>query len=48
MHDFIFRVKGNTILGGALAMTPAVFKKINGFSNKFWGWGREDVDIFAR
>jgi len=24
------------------------FKKVNGFSNNYWGWGLEDDEFFAR
>ena len=24
------------------------FKKVNGYSNKFWGWGNEDDDMYNR
>lgn len=34
--------------GGVIALTPAAYRKINGFSNMFWGWGGEDDDFFQR
>ena len=35
-------------LGGVLGMTKEVYKKINGYSNKYWGWGGEDDGIYNR
>lgn len=32
----------------ALAIKVSDYKKINGMSNKFWGWGLEDHDFQAR
>jgi len=29
-------------------MTKDIFQKINGFSNKFFGWGGEDDDLYSR
>ena len=29
-------------------MTPNEFRKVNGFSNKFYGWGGEDDDMKKR
>ena len=35
-------------VGGCLAMITAHFKIVNGFSNRFWGWGGEDDDMHNR
>lgn len=35
-------------IGGIYAFNKKVFININGFSNNFWGWGNEDVDILNR
>ena len=34
--------------GGVTMITMADFEKINGYSNKYWGWGFEDDDLFLR
>ena len=36
------------LFGGGTALTTEQFKRINGFSNEFWGWGGEDDDFFNR
>ena len=34
---------------GGVTMFPVnVFKEINGYSNKYWGWGYEDTDLLFR
>uniref|UniRef100_A0A1I8BYK8 Beta-1,4-N-acetylgalactosaminyltransferase n=1 Tax=Meloidogyne hapla TaxID=6305 RepID=A0A1I8BYK8_MELHA len=35
-------------VGGVLALTVEQLRKINGYSNDFWGWGGEDDDINKR
>ncbi|XP_031635475.1 beta-1,4-galactosyltransferase 4-like [Contarinia nasturtii] len=35
-------------LSGVLAVTAKQFEKMNGFSNLFWGWGCEDLDLANR
>lgn len=37
-----------TFVGGILIMSIAQFEKVNGLSNKFWGWGREDDELYQR
>jgi hypothetical protein len=34
--------------GGVTIFPVDVFKKINGYSNKYWGWGYEDTDLLLR
>ncbi|KAF7631080.1 hypothetical protein Mgra_00008670 [Meloidogyne graminicola] len=35
-------------IGSVIALTVDQFKKINGWSNDFWGWGGEDDDLSTR
>lgn len=34
--------------GGVTMFSMEDFKKINGYSNKYWGWGYEDTDLLLR
>ncbi|CAN7938793.1 unnamed protein product [Ixodes hexagonus] len=34
--------------GGVSALSKKHFKLVNGFSNKYWGWGCEDDDLYRR
>ncbi len=38
----------NNLVGGVLAVNTDAFRKINGYSNLFWGWGGEDDDFYLR
>eukprot|EP00062_Callorhinchus_milii_P001798 gi/632937947/ref/XP_007901641.1/ PREDICTED: beta-1,4-galactosyltransferase 4 [Callorhinchus milii] len=43
-----YRLRYKGYFGGATAMTTEQFKKVNGFSNEYWGWGGEDDDLRKR
>ena len=45
---FLFSLPYEQIFGGAGSFSREHFKLINGFSNKFWGWGGEDDDLYNR
>lgn len=35
-------------VGGILILTVNDFRKLNGLSNKYWGWGLEDDEFYLR
>ncbi|XP_026681500.1 beta-1,4-galactosyltransferase 7-like [Diaphorina citri] len=37
-----------TFLGGILMMKNEHFQTVNGLSNKYWGWGLEDDELYVR
>ncbi|XP_026736023.1 beta-1,4-N-acetylgalactosaminyltransferase bre-4-like [Trichoplusia ni] len=43
-----FKLPYEDIFGGVSAMTLEQFTRVNGFSNKYWGWGGEDDDMSYR
>lgn len=43
-----FSVMYYNYAGGVVAMNKHNFRKINGYSNLYWGWGNEDDDFSAR
>ncbi|XP_064629551.1 beta-1,4-N-acetylgalactosaminyltransferase bre-4-like isoform X2 [Lineus longissimus] len=45
---FAYKLPYHSIFGGAIEMKREHFRKVNGFSNKFWGWGGEDDDMSSR
>lgn len=36
------------IMGGVILFTKKQYKQVNGYSNEFTGWGKEDDDLYAR
>lgn len=44
----IFKYTAEALVGGVLAMTKEQYLTVNGFSNRFWGWGGEDDDLGYR
>lgn len=42
----LYHYKG--YIGGVLMMNNRDFEKCNGMSNLFWGWGREDDELYKR
>jgi N-terminal region of glycosyl transferase group 7/N-terminal domain of galactosyltransferase len=37
-----------TFFGGVVLFNKEDFLNLNGYSNEYWGWGFEDVDLFVR
>nr|CAG4646482.1 EOG090X0AZ6 [Macrothrix elegans] len=38
----------DTFVGGILLLTVEDFRKLNGLSNRYWGWGLEDDEFYLR
>lgn len=43
-----YREYGETIFGGVVMIPKDIFLSINGFSNNYWQWGKEDDDLMMR
>ena len=46
--QFGYRLAYDTMVGGALLMRGGQYARVNGFSNRYWGWGLEDDDMYVR
>ncbi len=48
IHLYRYTLLYPNLFGGATSITREIFDSVNGFSNRFWGWGGEDDDFFKR
>ena len=48
VDDKIKPIPFKTYFGGVTLFPVEDFKRINGYSNKYWGWGYEDDDLLLR
>ena len=48
LDEFRYLLPYKELVGGALSISAQQFLAVNGFSNKFWGWGGEDDDMHGR
>ncbi|XP_052062228.1 beta-1,4-galactosyltransferase 1-like [Mytilus californianus] len=48
VDKFKYRLPYKAIFGGASALSKSQLQSVNGFSNKFFGWGGEDDDMWNR
>ena len=46
--QFEYKLPYPEYFGGATMVTGENMEKVNGFSNEFWGWGREDDNFYKR
>jgi len=47
-HYIDNKIRATPHLGGVFIAPSDQFRSINGFSNKYWGWGEEDNDLDYR
>lgn len=48
VNKWKYRLQYKKYFGGVTALSKSQVKRINGFSNEFYGWGGEDDDILHR
>uniref|UniRef100_A0A0K0DC55 Beta-1,4-N-acetylgalactosaminyltransferase bre-4 n=1 Tax=Angiostrongylus cantonensis TaxID=6313 RepID=A0A0K0DC55_ANGCA len=48
VNKFGYKLAYERIFGASSALTAEQFRKVNGFSNRYWGWGGEDDDMYTR
>nr|CAG4638650.1 EOG090X0AZ6 [Cyclestheria hislopi] len=48
INVFNYQLPYSQLFGGAVALLSKQFRRINGYSNEFFGWGGEDDDFYNR
>ena len=48
VSKFYYNLNYGTDFGGVVALSRAQFNHVNGYSNRFWGWGGEDDEMNMR
>ncbi|VDM64476.1 unnamed protein product [Angiostrongylus costaricensis] len=48
INKFNYKLFYKEMFGTSSALTANQFRKTNGFSNRYWGWGGEDDDMYKR
>eukprot|EP00795_Rhopilema_esculentum_P003750 gene3750-15027_t len=48
VDKFNYKLPYHFLVGGIQLFTKEHYQLINGYSNKFWGWGGEDDNLFLR
>ncbi|VDO40241.1 unnamed protein product [Haemonchus placei] len=48
VNKFNYKLFYQEMFGTSSALTKDQFNKTNGFSNRYWGWGGEDDDMYYR
>jgi hypothetical protein len=46
--QFLYEIPYQHCFGGVVLFNQDDFETVNGFSNNYWGWGREDYDLYCR
>lgn len=46
--QFDYKMPCSNYFGGVVLISPYHYKYVNGFSNRFWGWGAEDDEFRNR
>ncbi len=41
IDKYDYKLPHNAMFGGAIALTDDHIRMVNGFPNRFWGWGGE-------